>query len=67
MVPISLSIHGELLHHHLRHYKDNPRPSVRETFTLRLAGLLEMFLHYHLRSCLGSPIDRVATVPYQAA
>ena len=63
MVPISLSIHGELLHHHLRHYKDNPRPSVRETFTLRLAGLLEMFLHYHLRSCLGSPIDRVATVP----
>ena len=26
VVPISLSIHGELLHHHLRHYKDNPPP-----------------------------------------
>ena len=33
MVPISLSIHGELLHHHLRHYKDNPRPSVRVRYS----------------------------------
>ena len=62
VVPISLSIHGELLHHHLRHYKDNPRSSVREEFTLRLAGLLELFLHYHA-SCLGGSIERVATVP----
>lgn len=63
VLPISLSIHGELLHHHLRNYKDDPRSSVRDTFTLRLAALLEVFLQYHLDPCLGASIDRVATVP----
>lgn len=63
VVPISLSIHGELLHHHLRNYKDSPRHIIRDRFTLRLAALLEVFLLSHLDRCLGGPVHRVATVP----
>ena len=65
VVPISLSIHGELLHHHLRHYKDNPHADVRQKLTIRLAALIELFLRHHLDSCLGGPVHRVATVPSQ--
>ncbi|MCY4370277.1 MAG: hypothetical protein OXF41_12905 [bacterium] len=63
VVPISLSIHGRLLHHHLRSYKDGPHSIVREKFTLRLAAILEVFLSFHLDGCLGGPVHRVATVP----
>ena len=63
VVPISLSIHLRQLHHHLRNYKDGLRPEVRETLTLRLAALLGVFLAYHLDSCLGGQVHRVATVP----
>ena len=65
VVPISLSIHGELLHHHLRHYKDNPHADVRQKLTIRLVALIELFLRHHLDSCLGGPVHRVATVPSQ--
>ena len=63
VVPISLSVHLGHLHHHLRNYKDHQLPDIRKRFTLRLAALLEVFLYYHLDSCLGGPVDRVATVP----
>lgn len=63
MVPISLSVHWELLHHHLRNYKDGLHPEVRENLTLRLAALLGVFLANHLDSCLGGHVQRVATVP----
>ena len=63
VVPISMSIHGMQLHRHLWNYKNNQRPAVREKSTLRLAALLEVFLQFHLDSCLGGPVPRVATVP----
>lgn len=62
IVPISLSVHSGMLHHHLRNYKDG-REAVRGPLTLRLAALLEVYLQNHLESCLGGPIDLVATVP----
>ena len=65
VIPISLSIHSELLHHHLRHYKDNPHADVRQKLTIRLAALIELFLRHHLDSCLGGPVHQVATVPSQ--
>lgn len=63
VLPISMSVHGELLHHHLRNYKDGPNEDIRNKFTLRLAALLETFLSNHLHPCLGGDVDLVATVP----
>lgn len=63
VVPISFSIHLRQLHHHLRNYKDGFHPEVQETLTLRLAALLGVFLANHLNSCLGGPVQHVATVP----
>lgn len=65
VLPISMSVHGELLHHHLRNYKDGPTEEIRASPTLRLAALLETFLANPLDRCLGGPVDRVATVPSQ--
>lgn len=65
VVPISLSIHGRLLHHHLRHYKDGPDRTIHRQLTRRLAALLEVFLSNHLDRCLGGPVHQVATVPSQ--
>lgn len=61
VLPISLSVHGGLLHDHLRNYKDG-LPRVRADRTMRLAALLETFLRYHLDSCLGGKVEHVATV-----
>lgn len=61
VVPISLSVATGLLHWHLRGYKDDPRPDVRDRMALRLAGLLAVFLANH-RGCLGG-YDSVALVP----
>ena len=64
VLPISLSENSGPLHYHLRCYKDGPIEN-REELTQRLAELLETFLRHHLESCLGSTVDRVATVPSQ--
>ncbi len=61
VLPISLSVHGGLLHDHLRNYKDG-LPEVRADRTMRLAALLETFLQHHLDSCLGGKVEHVATV-----
>lgn len=63
VLPISMSVHGELLHHHLRNYKDGPNEAIRSKFTIRLAALVETFLSNHLDRCLGGGVDLVATVP----
>ena len=63
VVPISMSVHPQHLHHHLRHYKDDSSAVVRQRFTLRLAALLSLFLDRHLDRCLGGPVDLIATVP----
>ncbi len=62
VVPISISVHTGLLHHHLRNYKDGS-PIQKSWSAARLAALLKLFLDYHLDSCLGGPIEHVATVP----
>lgn len=61
VLPISMSIDGEALHHRLRKYKDG-NPEQRKIFTLQLAALLLLFLRYH-RTCIGGRYDAVVTVP----
>lgn len=52
ILPITLSVHGELIHDHLRGYKDSRSPSVRDRMSLRLAGLLATFMANHAE-CVG--------------
>jgi len=52
LLPISMSIHNELLHTALWRYKNGPNPDTRTMFSLRLAALLSTFLEQH-GSCLG--------------
>ncbi len=61
VLPISMSIHNELLHRHLRGYKDDKEP-LHATFTLRLAALLHLFLKQH-QACIGGRFDCITTVP----
>jgi hypothetical protein len=61
VLPITMSIHGGLVHHHLRAYKDGRSAAERERMSLRLAGLLSVFLVHH-GSCIGG-FDYVAAVP----
>lgn len=61
VIPVSLSVARGLLHRHLRGYKDDPRPDVRDRMTLRLAGLLAVFVANH-RACIGD-YDTIALVP----
>jgi len=56
-----MSIEGDLLHRHLRGYKDDRSAQVRERMALRLAALLAVFLQNHAR-CVGS-FDSVVLVP----
>lgn len=51
-LPIALSVHGELLHAHLRGYKDSPSVTVRDRMSLRLAGVLAIFMAHH-EGCVG--------------
>lgn len=60
VLPISMSRHGELLHTHLRGYKDGG-PKQREKYTLTLAALLHLFLKQH-EACIGGQFDLVTTV-----
>lgn len=61
VLPIAMSIDQELLHHHLRGYKDSRSGRTRDQMALRLAGLVSMFLRHH-RTCIGE-FDSVTAVP----
>ncbi|MGH8987659.1 MAG: hypothetical protein ACRDXC_03545 [Acidimicrobiales bacterium] len=52
VLPITLSVHGELIHDHLRNYKDSRSATVRLRMSLRLAGLLAAFMACHA-ACVG--------------
>lgn len=52
ILPITLSVHGELIHTHLRNYKDSHTAGVRSRMSLRLAALLATFMANHA-SCVG--------------
>ncbi len=61
VLPLSMSIHSEALHHRLRNYKDgNPRQ--KKDYTLQPAALFLLFLNNH-RKCIGGRYDAVVTVP----
>lgn len=60
VLPISMSVHGELLHDRLRWYKDGNEQQ-KQDYTLQLAALLLLFLGRHLK-CIGGNPDAVATV-----
>lgn len=61
ILPISMSIDGDLLHRHLRGYKDDRSEQTRARMTRRLAGLVAVFLHNH-RGCVGA-YESVVPVP----
>jgi len=61
ILPISMSIDREQLHHLLRNYKDGYDSAVRARMSLRLAALLAVFLGNHA-TCVGS-FDSVVPVP----
>jgi hypothetical protein len=61
ILPISMSLDGDLLHRHLRGYKDDRSADVRARMSLRLAALVSVFMEHH-RACVGE-FDSVATVP----
>ena len=61
VVPITMSVGGELVHHHLRNYKDGRTDDERERLSRRLAALLAVFLANH-SACLGE-WDYAATIP----
>lgn len=61
VVPISLEIEGEQLHHALKGYKDDRDAVVRDRFAYQLAALSELFWRRHV-ACI-EPFDAVTTVP----
>lgn len=61
VLPISLSLHGQVLHHHLWQYKDSPSGIVRTQAIARLSGLVNEFFARHA-TCVG-PWDLVTCVP----
>lgn len=61
ILPITLSLHGQLVHHQLWQYKDSASTATRAHATARLAGLLTTFLDWHA-GCVG-PWDVVTCVP----
>ena len=61
ILPISMSVDGDLLHRHLRGYKDDRSAEVRGRMSLRLAALVSVFIEHH-RNCVGE-FDSVVTVP----
>lgn len=64
ILPITMSIAGGAVHHHLRMYKDSPDPQTRERLTMRLAALLSVFMEKH-GVCVGE-WDMVTCVPSAA-
>lgn len=61
VVPISLEVEGEQLHHALKGYKDGRDDAVRDRFAYQLAALSELFWRHH-QTCL-EPFDAITTVP----
>lgn len=61
IVPISLEVEGEQLHHALKGYKDDRDSAVRDRFAYQLAALTEIFWRNH-QTCV-EPFDSVATLP----
>lgn len=61
IVPITMSVDRELIHHYLRGYKDDPSSPARNRMVLRLAALLAVFLAKH-GDCIGE-WDYVTCVP----
>ncbi len=61
IVPISMSLGGDLLHRYLRGYKDDRRHAVRDRMSRRLAALVAVFLNKH-GGCIGT-YDSVVPVP----
>lgn len=56
-----MSLDSQLLHRHLRGYKDDRNPAVRARMSTRLAALLAVFMQYH-SACVGD-YDSIALVP----
>ena len=61
ILPVSMSVEGDLLHRYLRGYKDDRDPRVQKRMTMALAGLLAVFLHRH-QPC-GGDYDSICAVP----
>ena len=61
VVPISLEVEGEQLHHALKGYKDDRDADVRDRFAYQLAALSELFWRRHV-TCI-EPFDAITTVP----
>lgn len=61
ILPVSMSIETEMLHRHLRGYKDDRNSNVRARMSFRLAALLAVFTANH-ESCIGE-YDSVVGVP----
>jgi hypothetical protein len=61
IVPISMSVGGDLLHRYLRGYKDDRSDEVRHRMGTRLAALMAVFLGRH-SGCIGD-YDSVVPVP----
>ncbi|HAM22951.1 MAG TPA: hypothetical protein DCQ04_11900 [Actinobacteria bacterium] len=61
VVPISLAVEGEQLHHALKGYKDDRDAVVRDRFAYQLAALSELFWRRHV-TCI-EPFDAITTVP----
>lgn len=61
ILPISMSIEGELLHRHLRGYKYDRSGQVRARMSFRLAALVAVFMQNH-GDCVGA-FESVVSVP----
>lgn len=61
VLPVTMSIAGGVVHHHLRTYKDAFDGGARDQATNRLAALLALFLRAH-RDCVGE-FDVAVCVP----
>lgn len=61
ILPVTMSLAGGAVHHHLRMYKDSADAQARERLALRLAALLSLFMERH-SSCVGA-WDVVTCVP----
>jgi predicted amidophosphoribosyltransferase len=66
VVPVSLYVLNEQLHHVLRGYKDHRVEATRRQFQARVAALLARFLHRHggrIQVAAGLRWDYITTVP----
>jgi len=52
ILPVTMSVHGGAVHHHLRYYKDSADAAARERLGRRLAALLSLFVERH-STCIG--------------